>query len=497
MGGFIDALQVRYGSIFIARSTAATGPFEVSMLTGDLQSGPYSTTPFMPITSRAILIEVILDKGMNTTFVYSTSNQVLACTPNQVCREWYTGAGVTGMACGIDCPTSLYVSARNNLLKLTDNGVAVTSSVIVSHATNINCLASVPAINTLLYRVGTVVRQISSTASKNSSYGAILTLAARTMSVCSLDISESNTQIILVESGVINTLETLQQPCEYRSTSQAISSSSPSACTACPPPTANAYLVVGSPTCQWQCYQGYTKVVSQCVPIIPPPCPSRYMSVDGLCVPSKMPWSPPGRFVSSTERSQRREITTGISTVILPIKMTTGGGLTFISTGQGLYTSSTFGESWQPLTADLPSGVHSLCEFSTSNRYNYLKFQDSLLFVGFTPLGTTSVYHCLWALNTTELVRTRTWTIKPSLVQFWSLSGQLCSVALGDRRVVYFLFCNTHYILQSSLDGERLTVFAGQTLPGYSDGDAQASQFDSPSSLAFYNQRLYVADKGN
>jgi hypothetical protein len=126
------------------------------------------------------------------------------------------------MACGIDCPTSLYLSAGNNLLKLTDNGVAVTSSAIVSHATNINCLASVPAINTLLYRVGTVVRQISSTASKNSSYGAILTLAARTMSVCSLDISESNTQIILVESGVINTLETLQQPCEYRSTSQAI-----------------------------------------------------------------------------------------------------------------------------------------------------------------------------------------------------------------------------------------------------------------------------------
>ena len=496
-GGYLDALQVRYGRIFVARSMTAAGPYDVSILTGDLQTGPYSTALFMPTTSRASMIEVFQDKGMNTTFIYTTSNNVMACTPDQVCRQWYSGAGVTGMVCGIDCPTSLYISKSNTILKLTDNGVSISSSVLATHPTNINCLASVPALNTLLYRVDTTVRQLSSTQSKTSTYNALLTLSAPTISVCSLDVSESNTQIILVENGVINTLETLQQPCDYQSTSPAVASTSQSACVACPPPPANAYLVVGSPTCQWQCYQGYTRLVSQCVSDLPLPCPARYSAVDGVCTPSEMPWAPPGQYVSGVLDSPIKPMTTGISSVFTPIKAAAGGGLSFLSTGQSLYVSGTYGASWQTLTPVLSTSPISQCGYNTNNQYTLLGYQDTVLFVGFTLRGITPTQHCMWALNASTLVGTRSLSVKPTLVQYWSLGAQPCSVALGSAWAVYFLFCNTHYILQSSLGGERLTVLAGQTRSGYVDGDAQSSWFNTPSSLAFHNQRLYVADTGN
>lgn len=497
LGGYIDALQVRYGRIFVARSMSASGPYDISILTGDLQTGPYGATLFTSLIYRANMIEIFQDKGMNTTFIYTTSNKILACTPDQICRQWYSGSGVTGMVCGIECPTSLFISVSNTVLKLTDNGVSVTSTILVTHATNINCMASAPEINTILYRFGTTVRQISSTANKTSTYEALLTLTAPTLSVCSLDISESNTQIILVENGVINTLETFQQPCDYQSTSPAVVSTSMSACVPCPPPPANAYLVVGSPTCQWQCYQGYTRMVSQCVAPISPPCPSRHIAVDGICIPTKMPWASPGSFVSGVSDSRTRAMTTGIASVPFPIKVAAGGGLSFLATGQSLYVSGTYGASWQTFTPSLPAVSPSQCSYNLNNRYTLLGYQDTLLFVGFTLRGITPTQHCLWALNASTMVTTRSLTVQPKLIQFWALGSQLCSVTRGVGQAVYFLFCNTNYILQSSLAGERLTVLAGQTRAGYVDGDTQSSWFSSPSSLVFHNQRLYVADTGN
>lgn len=496
-GGYIDALQVRYGRIFVARASTATGPYDVSILTGDLQTGPYSTALFMPIAYRASMIEVFQDKGMNTTFIYTLSNNVMACTPDLACRQWYSGGGVTGMVCGIDCPSSVYISVAQSILKLTDNGVSVSSSALVTYATNVNCLASVPSMNTLLYRVDAYVRQYSSTATKTSTYDALLTLSAPTRSVCSLDVSESNAQIILVENGVINTLETLQQPCDYQSTSPAIVSTSQSACVPCPPPPTNAYLVVGSPTCQWQCYKGYTRMVSQCVASILIPCPARHIAIEGVCIPARMPWTSAGSFVSEVSVSPQRAMTAGIAVVPFPIKVTAGGGLLFLATGQSLYVSGTYGGSWQTFTPLLPTISSSQCSYNLNNRYTLLGYQDTLLFVAFTLRGITPTQHCLWALNASTLVTTRSLSVQPELVQYWSLGGQLCSVTLGIGQAVYFLFCSTNYILQSSLASERLTVLAGQTRAGYVDGDIQSSWFSSPSSLVFHNQRLYVADTGN
>lgn len=496
-GGGIDALQVRYGRIFVARSLTASGPFDVSVLTGDLQTGPYIPVLFMPIAHRASMIEIFQDKGMNTTFIYTLSNNVMACTPDQACRQWYSGSGVTGMVCGIDCPFSIYISVSQSILKLTDNGGSVSSSPLITHTTNINCLASVPGLNTLLYRVDAHVRQYSSTATKTTTYDALLTLSAPTRSVCSLDVSESNAQIILVENGAINTLEALQQPCDYQSTSPAVVSTSQSACVPCPPPPANAYLVVGSTTCQWQCYQGYSRMISQCVASIPPPCPARHIPMDGVCIPAKMPWVASGRFVSAVSDSPTRLMTNGIASATFPVKVTAGGGLSFLATGQSLYVSATFGGSWQSFTPTLPTTSSSQCSYNLNNRYTLLGYQDTILFVGFTLRGITPIQHCLWALNASTLVATRSLSNPPRLAQFWTLGGQLCSVALGAGGGVYFLFCNTHYILQSSLAGESLTVLAGQTRAGYVDGDAQSSWFSSPSSLVFHNQRLYVADTGN
>ena len=329
-GGYIDALQVRNGKIYLARSTTSTGPYDVSILTGDLQAGPYSSSLFMPITNRASMIEPVEDKGMNTTFIYTLTNTILSCTPDQVCRQWYSGAGVTGMVCGIDCPSSLYISVSQSILKLTDNGVTVTQSSLISHSSNVNCLSSIPKLNTFLYRVGVNVKQISITASTTSTYGALLTLPTPTISVCSLDVSESNAQIILVEKGIINTLEALQQPCEYQSTSPAIVSTTQLNCIDCPPPPTNAYLVVGSVTCQWQCYPGYTQLVSQCITTPSPPCPTQFTPLNGKCLASTIPWASAGSYVSGITESSVGLMTSGISGVTQPIKITSGGRLSFL-----------------------------------------------------------------------------------------------------------------------------------------------------------------------
>jgi len=495
--GYIDAMQVRYGTIFVAMSSSSTGPYSIYTLTGDLQAGPYGTALFMPITypSRASMIEVVQDKGMNTTFVYSISNKIVSCTPDQVCREWYSGSGVTGMVCGIDCPATLYISVSSSILKLTDTGSAITSSSLVAHSSLITCLASAPLLNTLIYRTDVNVRQYSSTATKDSTYTALLTLPSKSNSVCSLDISESNGQIILIENG-IKTLEALQQQCDYGSTSLAVSSNSQAACVPCPPPPDNAYLVIGSATCQWQCYQGYTKLASQCVSAVSMPCPAQFTASNGVCIPSRMPWAPAGKFIADNTDSSVRVISAGLINVFPPFKVVSGGGLSFMATGQVIYVSGTYGTSWQALTPTLPSSA-SDCGVSTNNQYTFLGYQDGYLFVGFTRRFQPSTQHCLWALNANALVSSRDLSSRPPLVQHWALGGQLCSTAWDIEETVYFLFCNTNYIFKSSLTDSSLYVIAGRTSAGYADGDLQSSRFNSPSSLVFYNQRLYVTDTGN
>jgi len=63
---YMDALQVRYGQIFVARSVGAG--FDIAAVSGP----PYTLVSVMPITLRATKIEIFQDKGMTTAFVFST-----------------------------------------------------------------------------------------------------------------------------------------------------------------------------------------------------------------------------------------------------------------------------------------------------------------------------------------------------------------------------------------------------------------------------------------
>jgi hypothetical protein len=192
-----------------------------------------------------------------------------------------------------------------------------------------------------------------------------------------------------------------------------------------------------------------------------------------------------------------RGISTGLSNVFPPFKVASGGGLSFMATGQSLVVSDTYGASWQTLTPTLPVTATSACGTSTNNQYTFLGYQDSTLFVGFTRRFSSPTQHCLWALNVNVLVSSHVLSTKPPLAQYWALSGRLCSTARDTGNTVYLLVCMTHYIIRSSITDNSLSVLAGRISAGYADGDIQSSQFNSPSSLAFHNRRLYVTDTGN
>ena len=284
-GGYLDALQVRYGAIFIARALSLNGPYDISMVTGSLSTGLYGTSVFMNISIRASLIEICRDKGMNTSFVYSnafsTANKLYACYPGSGCVLWTTSVGVTGMVCGIDCLDAVFVSTRSVLLKVTSS----TSVTVVSSTSTINCISSVPELSVVLFRTGTVVKQLSVGASGSTLYDSVLTLDAPTTACtvcCSLDVSDSNAQIMLVEGGLINTVEAFQQPCGYEMRCYPVISNASSSCFACPQPPANAFMVMGSPTCQWQRQRGFTSVGTQCVALSAMlPCQPRFIYRDG------------------------------------------------------------------------------------------------------------------------------------------------------------------------------------------------------------------------
>ena len=90
-------------------------------------------------------------------------------------------------------------------------------------------------------------------------------------------ISLSNSQFLVVQGGVVSTVNTLQQECGYGLTSPVQYAVSKSSCVACPAPPANAYIVVGDPVCAWECYTGLQAVGSVCS--TPPllPCPPTFI----------------------------------------------------------------------------------------------------------------------------------------------------------------------------------------------------------------------------
>lgn len=520
IGYSLDAIQVRYGRVFIARSKSPTGPFDISTLTGQLQVGPYSTQPFMSISARALLIEIFIDKGMSTAFVFSmypTQGRLLACYPDGSCTPWLTVDGVTGVVCGMDCPRAVFISVGSTILNVTSNSY----STLVSSSTNslINCIASSPGLNTLLYRTNTYVNQISLGTFKNAIYNAVLTLSNPTVSCsqcCSLDISDSQSLVILVENSVINTVESLQQLCPFESSSLPVYSTSSAACFACPPPPSNAYLVTNSPSCGWRCLGGYAQFGSQCIAAISPPCPAFFYPAPsdqlfGQCLPSVMPWAPGGTYLALVVASTPDYIYTSAPGTVSPPYILAAGlvsglaselasGILFLAKASALYVSQASTAAFRALNLFAPAMDPTVCNSASNNYYYYLTQQGGYLWVGFVlraTLATTST-NCLWALDTRNLLNTGSLTVPVAQAQYWTLGGQVCSATGTAGTQVFVILCGTNYILQTQMAAAAVfSIYAGQLDSGYLDGSVQTALFSAPTSLVHFNQRLYVTDTNN
>ena len=482
--GSLDSLIVRKGVIYVARSVKVNGAvkYDIAIINAPLQA-----QTLMPITTNAVLIEVCNDKGKITSFVYG-SNKVLACYPNGTCNTWVSYiSSITGMISGADCGNTIYASSGSDIVKITSAGYVpfkVTPTIIY-------CMTGIPDINVLLYKSKNNMWQINVDTNTISSLPLGTTQTQEV--VCSADVSETNNQILIVQSGTISTLEAVQEPCSFGKTSQALLCNSTTQCTACPLPPSNAILAEGGVSCEWNCLPGYVQVGSKCVAQVVQPCPKYYrVSPDspGLCIPSVFPWAGKGKYTTSRKYTNQ---------LYLPIKnppyqLTTEGSVLF-QTAQGrFFVSVDDGRSWT-LQSVAPFTSTS-CQLSTQNNYYYLSSRGGVIWAAFTIQLVEGIQHCLWAVNTTD-VTSLNGTQQLKVIRAWNLNSQLCS-ATGEDGGVYVIYCGYHYISYAKLqDRTALSPKIGNIVPGYNDGVFLAAKFSRPSSVVACDSRLYIADTGN
>ena len=515
---YMDAVQVRYGQIFVAKSTSTSdpnnGPFDISVLTGP----PYTTAPFMNISIRAANIEIFQDKGMRTAFVFSTSSkskyQLRACYPNNTCNLWYTATSpISSIACGMDCPNAVYVALVSTIYRVNSTG----ATVLLKSPYLINCMASSPNLNTFLYRTNTTVQQLSlganGTIASGSYYPNVMSIGAPTgvcIGVCcSLDISDSGALIMLVEGGLIHMVESIQMPCPNWQTSPAVWSTGVSSCVPCPAAPTNGYLIPGSSVCAWRCSAGFTKLGSQCVSLPVQPCPEKYYDAGWACLPSGMPWAPGGFYrvlVNSTQVGSVKPPSTnnlgyvfgaGVA-VQAPYVVSMGSSVSFAAMTQNLYGSMSDLNAWQVMTVRLSLTAQGRCGYNTNNAFYYLMQQGGVLWVGFymrTGVSLAYQQHCLWALDVSKSAQDISTPV--NVDGYWSVSGTVCSATGDGAGNGYVIQCGTNFVSKAPIGGGDLTVVAGQSVKGYLDGPGLLGLFNMPSSVVYYNQRLFVADTGN
>lgn len=470
--GTLDAVLVRKKVVYVARTVQvlSTRTYELAVI-----SAPLQAQKLMAITTQAVLIEVCADKGTLTAFVYGES-KVNACYPNGVCTTWALISTISGMIGGADCKNTLYASSYGDLIKITSAG----PTMLKSTGTTIYCLTGLPELNVLLYKSKNNMWQV------NLGTGAVSSLplgVTQTQEVvCSTDVSEQSNQILIVQNGVISTLEAVQEPCAFGQTSPALLSNSTAQCTACPPPPSNSYHIEGSVDCGWACLQGFWLLGSKCVAPVVPPCPANYKAGVGGCVPSVLPWADQGRYV----------ITAGYSNplsfpVVTPVYLLTSDGSTLIHAIPGQFrVSRNEGGSWTALT--FAPYADTNCPYSAQNSYYYLSSRQGVLWVAFTTQRSEGTQHCLWQVNRLESTQLK-------VNQSWPLSSQLCS-ATGEGGAVYAILCGHNYVSYAE-PSTPLSPIIGNPVTGYIDGVFQAARLSGPSSLVAYDSRLYIADTGN
>lgn len=477
--GSLDALIVRKGCVYVARSIKVNGALKYDIAT---TNAPLQAQTLMYITVKAMLIEVCADKGKITSFSYG-SNKIIACYPSGVCNTWIPSTPViSGMISGADCGNTLYASSGANILKITSNGY----STLKSTPTIIYCLTGIPDINVLLYKSRNNMWQINMNTNSISSLPLGVTETQEV--VCSADVSENSNKILIVHDGLISTLEAIQEPCSFGQTSQAILCNSTSQCTSCPPPPSNAFLIEGSVSCEWSCMPAYTHSGSRCVAQVIQPCPNYYrVSPDspGLCVPSVIPWADQGKYATTGGYSKQLSFPVKAPPYLLTCQDT----VLIQATIGRFYVSKDSGSSWT--NVPVVQFASASCSYSSQNSYYYLSSRHGVMWAAFTVQRVEGTQHCLWAVNTSLA------TQQLQVIQAWTLNNPLCSAA-GAGDGVYAILCGYNYILFAKLQiGSVLSPVVGNPISGHIDGTFLAAKLNGPSSLVARDSRLYIADTGN
>jgi hypothetical protein len=488
-GGSFDSLLVRNGVAYLGRTTkirvasTTTDYYDVVVL-----SSTYSAQSIVTTSGRVGMMEIFKDKGTLTVFAYLPSTNTLnACYPDGNCFPWAT-VEISGMACGADCPSTIYASSFNKILSVRSTGY----TMLRDTGSAIYCLTGISTLNVLLYKSTNTIYQ-HNLATQTSSNIALGTTDVGIKRVCSLDVSELNNQILIVQDGVIRTLEAVQLLCGYGLTSQSLQANSLNTCVPCPAPPDNAYWIEGSALCEWLCLGQFMKVGSKCIiaqTVVP--CAAFYVLdvLSRLCVPSLLPWVAEGQYVTSVQYGPQRILPGSSSPYITAVV----GTSTLIQISPNIiYVSRNSGSTWTA-SVSFTGSPGSPCAISTLNRYYYVSSNSAdLLWTAFY-YGVSSVQHCLWALDASSVASQGT---QLTVLRSWSLRGKLCA-ATGDLSTVYLLLCGTHSISSAQmLAGSTPLPFAGGVQAGYLDSSLRISLFQFPSSMVLYDSRLYVTDTGN
>lgn len=480
--GSLNALTVRRGVVYVARTVQVSG-YDTNDLV--VLTAPMQPKVLMPVAVRVVMFDVCVDKGTVTAFVYG-SGGIKACYPNGVCSTWVASIPtVSGMMLGADCQKTLYISSFANILRVTSAG----STLLKAAESTVYCLTGVADINVLLYKSKNNMWQIN--LGTGSSQNLPLGVAQTQEMQCSADVSEKSNQILIVQNGIIRTLEAVQEPCAFGKTSQALLCNSIAQCADCPPPPANAYTVEGSVSCEWVCRAGFEQMGSKCVAPIPLPCPAYYtvsQASSGTCAPSTLPWAVQGRYATSAAYSAQQLL----PVANMPVYMLASEGQALIHAIPGqFYLSLNGGASWTALS--FANYAALTCYANSQNSYYYLSSRRGILWTAFTQQRPEGLRHCLWRVNATDAIASR--GVQPlGVLRSWTLDRQLCSVT-GETDTAYAILCGNHYV--SRLQSDAMSPLIGAPLPGYADGVFQAARFSSPSSVAMFDSRLYVADTGN
>ena len=146
LDGSFDSLLVRNGVVYLGR-TVMTRPTESTTLqVHDVVSlsSTYEASPLVSTSGRVGLIEVFIDKGTVTTFVYlPTTKEIKACYPDKTCPTWAT-VEITGMACGADCRSTIYVSSNTKILRVMSSGLP---TILKETGSAIYCLTGISSLN--------------------------------------------------------------------------------------------------------------------------------------------------------------------------------------------------------------------------------------------------------------------------------------------------------------------------------------------------------------